>query len=527
MQQLSGQDAMFVHAELEGMPQHIGGISIYDQSTAQGGKVRFKQILALMESRLHLSPIFRRKLVSVPLGLGQPYWADDPDFDLEYHVRHIALPKPGDWRQLCILAARIHSRPLARDKPLWEMYIIEGLDNVHGLPKGCFGMLLKVHHAAMDGATGSRFMSLMLDTSPTVARVAEAPPWEPDIPSRVGMLTKAYSDAWKMPGKALRLVGQAVPMLLRLRKGYAEHEFEPRPPAPRTRFQGRISPHRVVDAARFDFEAVRSIRQLCPGSTINDVMLAVVSGGLRRYLQARDELPTNGMVAGCPIDVRTPEEQMAGGNMVGFMGVGLCSDVEDPVQRLRAINQESRQAKAYAAAVGPKLALELTDLVPGNLLAMALRLASATGLTESSVMFNTVVTNVPGPPFQQYFCGARLVDALSLGPLLPSIGLFHVVYSAVQNRQGTITLSFTACREMLPDPAAYVACLEASFQELLAQVPSAVPASGTATATTGARAKRVRKAKPSPKTPRVKAAPRSRPRAGAKARPKARAGADS
>ena len=194
MQQLSGQDAMFVHAELEGMPQHIGGISIYDQGTARGGKVRFKQILALMKSRLHLSPIFRRKLVAVPFGLGQPYWADDPDFDLEYHVRHIALPKPGDWRQLCILAARIHSRPLARDKPLWEMYIIEGLDNVHGLPKGCFGMLLKVHHAAMDGAAGSRFMSLMLDTSPLVADVPEAPPWEPDVPSRTSMLAKAYGE---------------------------------------------------------------------------------------------------------------------------------------------------------------------------------------------------------------------------------------------------------------------------------------------------------------------------------------------
>ncbi len=526
MQQLSGQDAMFVHAELEGMPQHIGGISIYDQGTARGGKVRFKQILALMKSRLHLSPIFRRKLVGVPFGLGQPYWADDPDFDLEYHVRHIALPKPGDWRQLCILAARIHSRPLARDKPLWEMYIIEGLDNVHGLPKCCFGMLLKVHHAAMDGAAGSRFMSLMLDTSPLVAEVPEAPPWEPDVPSRASMLAKAYGDVWRAPGKILGLARQAIPIALRLRKGYAEHDFEPRPPAPRTRFQGRISPHRAVDAARFDFESVRRIRQLCPGSTINDVMLAVVSGGLRRYLEGRDELPSNGMVAGCPIDVRTPQEQMAGGNMVGFMGVGLCSDVSDPVQRLRAIHQESRQAKAYAAAVGPKLALELTDVLPGNLLALGLRLASATGLTESSVMFNTVVTNVPGPSFQQYFCGARLVDALSLGPLLPNIGLFHVVYSAVQNKQGTITLSFTACREMLPDPAHYVACLEAAFAELLARLPetervaaksSVAAAKPQARRRAKAPAKAARKAsagaKPKRKATR-KATPKTTPKAG-------------
>ena len=162
MQQLSGQDAMFIHSELPGLPQHIGGISIYDQSTAPGGNVRFKQILAMLEARVHLSPIFRRKLVTVPLGLGQPYWADDPDFDLEYHVRHIALPKPGDWRQLCILAARLHATPLSRDKPLWEIYIIEGLDAVEGLPKNCFAMLMKVHHAAMDGATGAQFLQTLV-----------------------------------------------------------------------------------------------------------------------------------------------------------------------------------------------------------------------------------------------------------------------------------------------------------------------------------------------------------------------------
>ena len=131
MQQLSGQDAMFLHAELDGLPQHIGGVSIYDQSTAPGGKVRFKQILTMLEERVHLSPIFRRKLAFVPMGLGRPYWVEDPDFDLEYHVRHIALPKPGDWRQLCILAARIHSVPLRRDKPMWEMYVIEGLSLIH------------------------------------------------------------------------------------------------------------------------------------------------------------------------------------------------------------------------------------------------------------------------------------------------------------------------------------------------------------------------------------------------------------
>jgi len=211
----------------------------------------------------------------------------------------------------------------------------------------------------------------------------------------------------------------------------------------------------------------------------------------------------------------------------------LCSDMADPVQRLRAIHQESQQAKAYAAAVGPKLALELTDLLPGNLVALGLRLASATGLTESSVMFNTVVTNVPGPPFQQYFCGARLVDALSLGPLLPNIGLFHVVYSAVQNKQGTITLSFTACREMLPDPAHYVTCLEAAFAELLALLPEAerqaakpsvAAAKPQARRRAKAPAKAARKASAGPKSKRKatrKATPKAKPKATPRITPKA------
>ena len=163
MQQLSGQDAMFLHAELEGLPQHIGGVSVYDQSSAPDGKVRFKQILAMLEDRVHLSPIFRRKLAFVPYNLGRPYWAEDPDFDMEYHVRHIALPKPGDWRQLCILTARIHSQPLRRDKPLWEMYVIEGLNNVEGYPAGAsMDCRTPVAHAH----AGSRLCRCMAQTRP-------------------------------------------------------------------------------------------------------------------------------------------------------------------------------------------------------------------------------------------------------------------------------------------------------------------------------------------------------------------------
>ena len=468
MQQLSGQDAMFLHAELDGLPQHIGGVSIYDQSTAPGGKVRFKQILAMLEDRVHLSPIFRRKLAFVPYGLGRPYWAEDPDFDMEYHVRHIALPKPGDWRQLCILAARIHSQPLRRDKPMWEMYVIEGLNNVEGYPPNCFAVLLKVHHCAMDGATGTQFMNIVHDLDTETRDVGSAPPWVVERPSRARMLGRAYLDVWSKPGQVVDMLKQAGPAFMRIRQGKKDAHFHSLEDKQSTRFQGKISRHRVVEARKFDFEEIRAIKNTQPGSTVNDVMLTIVAGGMRKYLDSKNELPQQSLVTGCPIDVRSPEERAAGGNMVGFMMVGLRTDIADPCERLAAVHEETQSAKAYAEALGPRFAVDLTDVMPGNVLSLAIRTASATGLAEASVMFNTIVTNVPGAPFQLYLCGAALVDSISLGPLLPNVGLFHIVYSSVQEKKGSINLSFTACRDMLPDPGFYADCLQESFEELRA-----------------------------------------------------------
>ena len=468
MQQLSGQDAMFLHAELDGLPQHIGGVSIYDQSTAPGGKVRFKQILAMLENRVHLSPIFRRKLAFVPYGLGRPYWVEDPDFDMEYHVRHIALPKPGDWRQLCILAARIHSQPLRRDKPLWEMYIIEGLNNIDGYPPNCFALLLKVHHCAMDGATGTQFMNIVHDLSPETREVGRAPPWLVERPSKARMLGQAYVDAWRKPGQVVDILKQAGPAFMRIRRGKQAEQFGSLEDKQTTRFQGKISHHRVVEARKFDFEEIRAIKNTHPGTTINDVMLTIVAGGMRKYLDSKGELPEQTLVTGCPIDVRSPDERAAGGNMVGFMNVALRSELADPLERMKAVHKETQAAKAYAEALGPRFTVDLTDVMPGNVLSLAIRTASATGLSEASVIFNTIVTNVPGAPYQLYMCGAALVDAISLGPLLPNVGLFHIVYSAVQEKKGTINLSFTACRDMMPDPAFYASCLQESFEELRA-----------------------------------------------------------
>jgi diacylglycerol O-acyltransferase len=467
MQQLSGQDALFLHLEFDGFPMHIGGVVIYDQTTAPDGKVRFKDILRTFEQRLHRSPIFRRKLAMVPMALDHPYWVDDENFDLEFHIRHIALPQPGDWRQLCIQVARLHSRPLDLNRPLWEIYVIEGLSDVEGAPENSFALFIKVHHAAMDGTAGLEFVGAIHDLEPNPRPIKAAPPWEPrKLPHNIELMTRAYFNNLLKPTQMTRLVRDIFPAHQRIMQGKKKQLFRDIGEKPKTRFNGKLSPHRVVDAARFDFDDFRKIKNAVKGATINDSVLTVVSGALRKYLQAKGELPKQSVVTGCPIDVRHESEQAAGGNIVGFMNVALRTDIADPLKRLRLVHKEALSSKAYAEALGPRIAIDVADAVPGGLISLLMRWAIDAGIAESNLVQNTIVTNVPGPPVQLYLAGAELVNAFGVGPLLPTMGLFHTVTSFVMSKKGTLIIAFTSCRDVMPDPEFYAECLRDSFAEL-------------------------------------------------------------
>jgi diacylglycerol O-acyltransferase len=216
MQQLSSLDASFLYFETPNAPMHVGGIMIYDQSTAPGGKVTFRGILSNFEKRLHLARCFRQRLAYVPFNLDHPYWIEDPDFDLEFHVRHIALPKPGDWRQLCIQAARLHSRPLDHNHPLWEIYVIEGLDNVPELPKGSFAIVFKIHHAAIDGVTGAEIISALHDLDPASEPPQAKKEWSPDsVPGDGELLTRTMFNNVIYPLRLGRIMGESVPAMAR------------------------------------------------------------------------------------------------------------------------------------------------------------------------------------------------------------------------------------------------------------------------------------------------------------------------
>ncbi len=465
LQQLTALDASFLHTESSRSPMHIGPMMIYDMSSAPGGFVRFKDILRTFEARLDRSPVFRRKLLDVPLELDLPYWVEDEDFDLEFHVRHIALPKPGDWRQLCIQAARLLARPLDRSRPLWEAYVIEGLDNVAGLPPGCFAILLKIHHAAIDGATGAEIMEAIHDLSPVPPVAEEAAPWQPEAPpSKSTLLWNAYRNNLKQPLRMVDVIRKGVPAWQRVRAGERQHSFKRLGERERTRFNGTVSAARVFGAVDLSLDEVKRIKQRVEGATVNDVILSVVSGGMRRYLDAKGETPAKSLITGAPINVRDESERGTGGNVVSMMNIDMRSDVKDPLKRLAAVHKAAVESKAYTNAVGARLLTDVTSTIPNRVAVTGFRVAAESGMMSlMKPTFNTVVTNVPGPQVPLYLNGAQVLRIYGTGPSMDNSGLFHPVISY----NGSISIGFMCCREMMPDPEFYQDCLTESYQEML------------------------------------------------------------
>ena len=357
MRQLQGMDASFVALETRNSPMHIGSILIYDPATAPGGFVRFKDILAFFESRLQLSRTVRQRLVRVPFDLDYPYWIEDPDFDLEFHVRHVALPKPGDWRQLCIQAARIFARPLDLNRPPWEFTVVEGLDNIPGVAKGSFAMVTKVHHAAIDGMSGIDLMEAMHTLQPDAPPPEGADRWKPEkVPNPIELLGKSYLNAVTNPLKQLEVAAKAAPGLAKAIKGLVSKEFNlsGEMVAPKTRFNRVISSHRVVEGRSFKLAEIKAIRELVPGSKVNDVFLAIVGGALRKYLLAKNDLPSKTLTAMAPISVRSAGEKGDMGNQVAAMIAPLGTHIDDPAERLAYVHSQTLNSKAMTDALGAR-----------------------------------------------------------------------------------------------------------------------------------------------------------------------------
>ncbi|MCB1842347.1 MAG: wax ester/triacylglycerol synthase family O-acyltransferase [Halioglobus sp.] len=469
MKQLGILDSAFINLEQANTPQHVGGMGIYDPSTAPGGFVRFKDVIASFERRLGNLPLFRTRLVEVPGGIDRPYWIKDANFDVEFHLRHIALPEPGDWRQLCIQVARLHSRPLDLSRPLWEAYIIEGLDNIPNVPKGSFAVYTKMHHSLVDGAGGASFMAALHDLvpNPEQGMQPEAEPRLVDVaPSMAELLTKA---TFNSVVNTAQLVGGTLKNTRDMGKyalGILRKEI-PRPDisAPKTILNRPVGPHRVFDAAEFPLEGFKDIKNAV-GVTVNDVALGIIGGALLRYLKSKGEAPQEGsLAAALPLNMRTRRGSTDDNNQVGSVFTSLHTDIEDPLERLTAIRESTREAKESGEASPMVDALKIAGVFSPLISRSVAGFWARNDLSRHlPVNISTCISNVPGPDFPLYCAGAKMVDYYGLGVLTPGMGIFHLVFSY----SGKVTLSVLADRDIMPDPEFYHDCLVGAYEELYA-----------------------------------------------------------
>ena len=463
MERLSGLDASFLYLESSKNHMHVAATMTFDPSTVEGG-YSFDNVKVVVRSRLHLIPQFRQRLAPVPFNLHHPVWVEDPDFDLDYHLRRLACPSPGSFRELADLAGDIAGRQLDRSRPLWEIYVVEGLEHGH------IGTIAKMHHSTIDGVSGANLMVYLFDLEPNPAEPPERPEdWEPErIPSDAELVGYAIRSRLKRPLQVASVIpkaAQAVVNVVRERRS-SETVNPPAPlTAPRTSFNGAITPHRKVAYSIASLADVKAVKNAF-GTTVNDVVLAVVGGGLRAYLQRRGELPEKSLIATVPISVRPPEgeeDTTVGANKVSAMFTSLATEVEDPVERLRRIHEVTKGAKEEHNAVGADMLQSLTEFAAPRLFGLAMRFYSNMKLADRGpVIHNLVISNVPGPPFPLYFAGAKLVSLFPMGPVMEGAGLNITVISYMDD----IDIGLMVCRESVPDVWDMAADIEESLAEL-------------------------------------------------------------
>ena len=467
MRQLAMSDAIFVMTERpERNTQHIGMVFLFDPTGAPEN-IAFADILELYRRRIPLARSFREKLVRVPMDLDYPYWINDDAFELEYHVRTAALPRPGTREQFFKLVNQLMSQPLDMARPLWETWFIEGLDKLEGVPLGSFALLTKMHHSAVDGVAGMEMVTAVLEDDEAAAARMPKEQWQAEkAPDPQTLMMKAIGASWTSPLKLGQALIKAIPAMAETRrKVQSGVAIKPgKTKAPKTRFNGPVTPHRVMEGRSFTFAEVKAIKDAIPKATINDVVLGVVGGAMRRYLAAKDELPPTSLVATVPISVRTADQAGEGGNQVALAMVPLRSEIADPVERVKAVAAEMRAVKDYNKAVDAQTLTRTTAAMPGMLIGIAMRAVIALPANDLMLFSNAMVTNVPGPMEPLTLLGARYVAGFGAGPSTDGMGLVNVVTSLA----GVLSIGFSACREMMPDPEFYGQCIAESYEELRA-----------------------------------------------------------
>jgi len=454
MQQLTGLDAAFLALETANATGHVGGVCILDPADAPA-PLTLARLTEVLADRLPLVPVLRRRLLNVPFGLDQPYWVDDADFDIEYHIREIALPRPGSEAQLTEQVSRLHARPLDRSRPLWEIYLITGLARRRA------AVYTKIHHAAIDGASGAELLTVLLDLSPDGRELPPAEPFRPQPPPGPAALTALAATrlAWR-PVQMVRLTNELIRMLptlaptvnavvggmLGLDRGDGGVIPSSTSRAPATPFNRQITPHRRLALRSVDLATVKTVKNAF-GVSVNDVVMAMCAGALRRWLTDHQALPDAPLVAMIPVSIRDPASKGTMGNKVSAMLATLPTHQPEPAQRLRTVHTATVVAKAQQAAIPQGLVDQISDFSPPALTARAARVVFATGLLHRLPPFNVCISNVPGPNVPVYLCGARLLAHYPVSVITNGQGLNITLVGYL----GQLHFGLIACRELVPD----------------------------------------------------------------------------
>lgn len=460
LEAISGMDATFLYAETPTSPMHIGSVAVIE------GSLDFDKFRATILSRIHTVPNLRKRLVYVPLSIDYPYWVDDPNFDIDMHIHHIALPKPGNWKVLRKIANQIFSEPLDQSRPLWSFTFVEGLDNIPQVPKGSVAVISKIHHVAIDGVGSTGLLSLLFDFTPETRPIPKPKPYKPKpLPNELAIILKSTLSFVEKPFKFPKLINEAITasfkagMLTRVQKAKL-----PTAPfsAPSSPLNGIISAQRKWNTAILSLDRVKALKGIVQ-TTLNDVVLGICAGALRRYLLEKDKLPIKPLVAMVPISTRTTAEEKQQGNQISSMLVQLATNIEDPIERLEAIQENTVRGKTYHGAIGAKTLANMSEAVPFGIANQAARLYSRFQIAEMhNPVFNVTITNVPGPQFPLYLNGHKLLSVMGMAPIIDGMGLIITVFSY----NGLITISPTSDAKTMPDIDIFTRYIRESANEL-------------------------------------------------------------
>jgi WS/DGAT/MGAT family acyltransferase len=444
MERMSGIDPMFIYSDTPQTPMEIAYACILDPSNAVDGYA-FSHVWGVLQTRVPDVPAFRRRLVTVPLGLDSPRWVDDPEFDLANHVYRVALPSPGGPEEFTALVAEVMGRPLQPDQPPWEMHVIEGLAG------GRVGLIAKVHHSVIDGVAGAELLARFLDvTAEGSALVKSCSPWVPPrLPSHTKLVTDSLPSIVQSPLRALRAAGEMSRTAVRLARLAFDKATGPvsiplgAPPI----FESPVSARRQVAFAELDLGKVRALKERY-GSTINDVVLAVCSGALRAHLLSHGDEADAPLVAVVPVSVRPREEADGSGNLLSAMFVPLANDQQTPLERLRTVTAASASCKGQERAVGyGPTAMLMAEAIPPVLAKPLIQLGVRSGIMRKLRPGNLMVSNVPGPSFPLYFAGMELCELYPIGPVVEGVA----VNVTVQSYRNSLFVGINASATTLED----------------------------------------------------------------------------